>query len=86
MKLLGNPKLLDELLDYKIENADETIINNLGKYLNDPENVPNLKIEVVENASTACKCMVMWISGSYNFYHVNKKVKPKKAALASSEA
>jgi dynein heavy chain, axonemal len=48
--------------------------------------VPNLKIEVVENASTACKCMIMWINGSYNFYHVNKKVKPKKAALASSEA
>ena len=65
---------------------DENIINNLGKYLNDPENVPNLKIEAVENASTACKCMIMWISGSYNFYHVNKKVKPKKAALAKSEA
>jgi dynein heavy chain len=56
----------------------------LGKYLNDPENIPNLKIEVVENASTACKCMIMWISGSYSFYHVNKRVKPKKAALASS--
>jgi len=86
MKLLGNPKLLDELLDYKIENAEESIINNLGKYLNDPENVPNLKVEVVENASTACKCMIMWINGSYNFYHVNKKVKPKKIALAASEA
>lgn len=47
MKLLGNPKLLDELLDYKIENTDEQTINSLGKYLNDPENVPNLKIEVV---------------------------------------
>lgn len=86
MKLLGNPKLLDELLEFKIENCDDQIINNLGKYLNDPENVPNLKIEVVENASTACKCMIMWINGSYNFYHVNKKVKPKKAALAASEA
>jgi len=74
------------LLDYKIENAEESIINNLGKYLNDPENVPNLKVEVVENASTACKCMIMWINGSYNFYHVNKKVKPKKIALAASEA
>ncbi len=86
MKLLGNPKLLDDLLDYKIENTDESIINTLGKYLNDPENVPHLKIEVVENASIACKSMIMWINGTYNFYHVNKKVKPKKAALASSEA
>lgn len=48
--------------------------------------MPNLKIEVVENASAACKCMIMWINGSYNFYHVNKRVKPKKAALAASEA
>lgn len=44
MKLLSNPKLLDQLLDYKIQNAEENIINNLGKYLNDPENVPNLKV------------------------------------------
>jgi len=44
MKLLGNPKLLDELLEYKIEDAEDGIINNLGKYLNDPENIPNLKI------------------------------------------
>ena len=28
----------------------------------------------------------MWINGSYNFYHVNRKVKPKKAALAAAEA
>jgi len=30
--------------------------------------------------------MIMWINGSYNFYHVNKRVKPKKLALAASEA
>lgn len=30
--------------------------------------------------------MIMWINGSYSFYYVNKRVKPKKAALASSEA
>jgi dynein heavy chain len=30
--------------------------------------------------------MIMWIDGSYTFYHVNKRVKPKKLALATSEA
>ena len=30
--------------------------------------------------------MIMWINGTYSYYYVNKKVKPKKAALASSEA
>jgi dynein heavy chain len=58
----------------------------LGKYLNDPENIPNLEIKAVENASTACKCIIMWINGIYSFYFVNKKVKPKKEALAKSEA
>jgi dynein heavy chain len=28
----------------------------------------------------------MWINGIHNFYFVNKKVKPKKAALAEAEA
>jgi dynein heavy chain len=28
----------------------------------------------------------MWVKGVYQFYFVNKKVKPKKAALAESEA
>lgn len=69
-----------------MEQVDESLVLNLGKYLNDPENVPNLEIKAVENASTACKCIIMWINGIYNFYFVNKKVKPKKAALAESEA
>jgi hypothetical protein len=42
MKLLNNSKLLDELLDFKVEQAEEAMILSLGKYLNDPENVPNL--------------------------------------------
>lgn len=65
-----------------IDNLEESLINNLGKFIKDPANAPNLEIKVVENASTACKCIMMWINGIYNFYFVNKKVKPKKAALA----
>lgn len=61
------------------------MVLSLGKYLNDPKNVDNLKIEVVENASTACKCIIMWLNGIHSFYFVNKKVKPKKAALAEAE-
>lgn len=82
MKLLNNTKLLDDLLSFNVENAEEALVTNLGKYLHDPENVPNLEIKAVENASTACKCIIMWINGIYNFYFVNKRVKPKKAALA----
>ena len=37
-KLLGNPKLLNELVNYNREALSENIINNLGKFLNDPNN------------------------------------------------
>jgi len=47
MKLLGNVKLLDELLEFDIENADEQIILNLGKYLKDPANMPMLELDAV---------------------------------------
>ena len=85
MKVLNNSKLLEELIAYNVENVEESLVLNLGKYLNDPENVPLLEIKAVENASTACKCIMMWINGIHSFYFVNKKVKPKKAALAESE-
>ena len=29
--------------------------------------------------------MIMWAKGVYNFYFVNKKVKPKKIALGEAE-
>ena len=37
------------------------------------------------NSSTACECIIQWIYGMYNFYHVNKKVKPKKESLKEAE-
>lgn len=86
MKLLGNVKLLDELLEFDIENADEQLILNLGRYLKDPANMPMLELDAVENASTACKCIIMWLNGIHSYYFVNKRVKPKKIALAESEA
>jgi dynein heavy chain len=37
VKLLGNPKLLEEMLKFDRENSDDKLIMNLGKFLNDPE-------------------------------------------------
>jgi dynein heavy chain, axonemal len=33
----------------------------------------------------ACECIIQWINGIYNFYYVNKKIKPKKESLAGAE-
>ena len=39
----------------------------------------------VAKSSTACECIIQWVSGIYNFYFVNKKVKPKKESLRIAE-
>ncbi len=84
IRILNNPKLLDVLISFDRDNVEEKLVLNLGKFLKDPEQEKNLDIKVVENASTACKCIIMWINGVYNFYFVNKRVKPKKASLAEA--
>lgn len=73
-------------MSYDKENMDEKIVKNLGTYLNDPEFKDDLEVGKVENASVCCKCIIMWINGVYSYYFVNKKVKPKKLALAESDA
>lgn len=78
LKLLGNTKLLNEMLEYDRESIEEQTVQKLGRFLKDPENEKNLDVKVVENASTACKSIIQWINGIYSFYFVNKRVKPKK--------
>ena len=75
---LANPKLLSDLVSYNKEGTSETVINNLGKFLNDPNNKDTLSVQNVANSSLACECIIQWVNGIYNFYFVNKKVKPKK--------
>lgn len=65
IKLLGNPKLLNDLIEYDRENMEEATVTRLGKFLKDPENEKTLEVKVVENASTACKCIIQWINGIY---------------------
>jgi dynein heavy chain len=48
LKLLGNPKLLQDLLEYDKDNTDEATINRLGKFLKDPDNEKNLDVKVKE--------------------------------------
>lgn len=37
LKVLGRANLLQDMLELNIDNIEEKIIVNLGKYLNDPE-------------------------------------------------
>lgn len=84
LKVLGRPNLKEVLMQFDRDNIDEKIIKNLGAYLTDPEFKDTLEENVVANASGPCKCIIMWIRGIYNYYFVNKRVKPKKIALGES--
>jgi dynein heavy chain len=78
---LANQKLLNDLINFNKEGLAESVVVNLGKFLNDPNNKEILSVQNVANSSTACECIIQWVNGIYNFYFVNKKVKPKKESL-----
>lgn len=86
LKVLGRSTLLEDMMKFDTDTVEERVIVNLGKYLQDPEYKDSLELSAAENASPACKVIMMWINGVYSFYFVNKKVKPKKIALAESQA
>ncbi|CAD8159976.1 unnamed protein product [Paramecium pentaurelia] len=86
LKVLGRSTLLEEMVSFNTDTVEEKVIVSLGKYMQDPEYKDSLELSAAENASPACKVIMMWINGVYNFYFVNKKVKPKKIALAESQA
>lgn len=51
---LTNPKLLNDLVNFNTESLTDQIINNLGKFLNDPNNRDILTVQNVANSSLAC--------------------------------
>lgn len=82
---LGNPKLLSDLVNFNKEGLTEGVVAALGKFLLDPANRDVLSVQNVANSSLACECIIQWVNGIYNFYFVNKKVKPKKESLKTAE-
>lgn len=85
-KVLNRANLLGDMLTLKIPSLEEKVVVNLGKYLEDPEAKPTLDLDVAGNAAPACKPIMMWINGVYNFYFVNKKVEPKQQALSEAQS
>ncbi|EGR31445.1 hypothetical protein IMG5_109350, partial [Ichthyophthirius multifiliis] len=84
VKLLGD-NLINKIRDYNKDDIDEKTIQNLNTYFNDAEVKPFIEPTAVEKASPVCLNMFQWAKAMFDYYFVNKKVKPKKAALAESE-
>ena len=49
-----------------------------------PDNAEMLKEESLIKASAACKCIMDWIKGIYNFYIIYKDIKPKEEKLRNA--
>ncbi len=86
VKMLGDSSLMEYLLNFKesIDDVDEPTVKRLGDFLN--ENKDSLTKDAVKSSSTAAAGLIMWVNGIYNFYFVNKEIKPKKEKLAKAEA
>ncbi|XP_041969812.1 dynein axonemal heavy chain 1-like [Aricia agestis] len=76
--MLADPgAFLDSLMNYDKEAITEDMIKKLKRFVNDPKYEP----KKIAKVSKACMSLCMWVHAMYKFYHVNKNVAPKKAAL-----
>eukprot|EP00040_Diaphanoeca_grandis_P037866 m.251032 g.251032 ORF g.251032 m.251032 type:complete len:4203 (+) comp33890_c0_seq2:91-12699(+) len=76
--LLTNPqKFLDSLMTYDKEGITPDIINKIKPFIEDPAFTP----EAVAKVSKACTAICSWVRAMDKFYHVNRMVAPKRAAL-----
>lgn len=78
VQMLSDMNFVKNLRNFEKEDIPDKHIAALGTFIKDPEIEKTITIESVEKASTACKCIIQWVIGVYNFHFVNKKVKPKK--------
>ncbi|XP_061932650.1 dynein axonemal heavy chain 1-like isoform X3 [Apis cerana] len=80
--LLADPgQFLYSMENFDKEQLTEEIINKLKVYIEDP----NFQPAKIEYVSKACHSFCLWVHAMYNWYFVNKKVKPKMEALAKAE-
>jgi dynein heavy chain, axonemal len=84
LKMVSDSNFIKNLKEFDKENVEEKLIVNLGNFLHAEENVELLKPHNVANASKACECIIMWVNGIYNYYWVNKRIKPKKIMLTEA--
>ena len=67
-KVLGNPKLLNKLLNFNKDSLQKSTIEKLVKLVKNPE----FKPEKAEFASVAAKGMCKWIRALVKFHFAQK--------------
>ncbi len=69
LKIISGTRMMDDILKFDKDSLEEKVIVNLGKFLSDPEKEKTLELKYVENASTACKCLILWVRGIYSYFY-----------------
>ncbi|XP_044254832.1 dynein axonemal heavy chain 1-like isoform X2 [Tribolium madens] len=81
--MLADPGVfLASLMNFDKESITEEMIDKLKNYVSNPQFQP----AKVAKVSKACKSLCMWVHAMYKYYFVNRRVAPKKAALAQAKA
>jgi dynein heavy chain len=81
-ELLGDPKFLDNLVNYDKDNMDPDMVLKVGKFCERDDFTP----EMVLKGSVAAAGLCKWVHAMMLYDDVAKNVAPKKAALAEASA
>ncbi|XP_024941329.1 dynein heavy chain 7, axonemal [Cephus cinctus] len=83
LKVLGDMKFLDSLLNFDKDNIPERVIEKIRK---DYFTNINFDPEKIKTASTACEGLCKWVYAIAEYDVVARVVNPKKKALAEAQA
>src|SRR3546814_13517644 len=79
--LLGDPRLIQRLIDYDKDNINPSIIEKVTVFVNDPEFDPDF----MRTKSVAAAGLCKWVHAMVKYDRVVKVVAPKKEALEEAE-
>ena len=79
--ILGDSRLLQNLVNYDKENMNDDMIDEVKKYTDDP----NFDPEIVKKGSVAAAGLCKWVHAMVIYYEVSQEVGPKRDALAEAK-
>nr|XP_033343017.1 dynein heavy chain 7, axonemal [Megalopta genalis] len=82
MRILGDMKFLENLINFDKDNIPERIVTKIRATI---LTNPNFDPERIRQVSTACEGLCRWVFAISEYDKVAKVVAPKKQALASAE-
>lgn len=76
-KMMKDPHFIQKLQKFDKDSLNQEVIDKLTPYIENPKFEP----EMVRKASVAAEGLCKWVRAMFNYYYVNKDVKPKQESL-----